>query len=199
MKKVFQIRLSKITYEDFINFFDFTRFDPDRFNVKYMSKDRHNYYENLEKVRYGVFDLNHVKLGFLRFKQYSKFSIIYFYIEENKYRQAFLEYIRNTIKEMKFVGFKIQETQAFNGDTINVENEGKPYFPKTEAARKIWREIYGEIKTYRLEIEDSDALDLFVPKPEDYRDRIKNKLQLKRTNKTISRIIRAGDAGLLDE
>ena len=49
----------------------------------------------------------------------------------------------------------------------------------------------------RAEAAESDELELYIPKLADYRDRIKFELNIERSEKTISKIIKAGDDGFL--
>ncbi len=133
MKRIFQIRLAKITDDDFVKFFDFKNFDVDRINVQLiLHKDKWNRPNYLELAKFGVFDLNHNRLGIFKIKQYSKYSTISFFIENNNNRKALLEYIRNLIEEMKNVGFTVQKAVECDGDAIVGENDDKPNSPKKE-------------------------------------------------------------------
>ena len=200
MERIFLISLSRITIEDFIKFFELKTFDPDWYNVQIKPPGDKVYHdEDFEKLRYRVFDLDHIKLGEFKLKNLSTTTIFTFYVLDNKYRQALLDYIQWTIKEMKLAGFTILNTEGFDEDASNVDNDNRPYLPKKEAVREKWREIYECIKDYLVELSDSDEDEIFVPKLVDIRSYIKLTLKIEYSTKTISRIIKAGEAGLLDK
>jgi hypothetical protein len=201
MDRFFLIRLTRVEYEDLHALFNFTRNIPYCFDKYYVlirlfMKDLYKVW--YEAAEFGVHDLNHDMLGVFTIRNFSKVTLISFYIEDNKYRQAFIEYIQWIIEEMKLVDFTILKAQGFGEDPINVENNNLPYVPKTEAARDRWRRAYTVIQDMRNEAYESDDLEIYIPKLADFRDRIKQEGMREYDKKTISYIINAGDKGLLN-
>jgi len=203
MEKIFQIILKKVDVGDLHKFFNIHgagKPDPIRFDnyfVKLFDVDTSRIVsDGFDQFYFGVFDSEKNLLGIFRINEYSNKTIIYFFIEDKKHMQAFLVYINSIRQEMKLHDFKILDAHVFGEDNKTIDGE-EIYIPKTEAARKKWRDIYKCIVDYVEELSESDDDEIFVPKLEDYCSRIISELNIKISTKTISRIKMAGDAGLL--
>jgi len=202
MEKIKQIRLSRVEYNDLIQFFDFRRRPPDRVD-KYYVLILMRVTDNLlglwpEACSFGVFDSDHNKLGEFKLKNFSNATAISFYIEDNKYQQAFLDYIQSIVEEMKLIGFTILETRGFGEDEVDIKNPNKIYLPNTEAALDKWRKCYKVICKMKDEVPESDEWKLKAPTHMDMRDRIIFETGIEYHIRTISDIIKAGEASLLD-
>lgn len=202
-KKLFlKIKISLVDNYDLINLFntkknddqlsgDFTVVNPRLFRTA-------NGYRPLFDG-FKVYDSDHQLLGGIGIKEFSTCVVVSFYLEEDIHEQAFSRFIEIIKGEMVFIGVEIMDTQGFGDTTINEENKVGPYLPKTENARKNWGRLYAIIQSMRDEAENSDEWEYSVPNYADYRDRIKQVLNVEYSERTISRIIKAGDAGLLNE
>jgi len=204
MERIFQIKLSRIDYEDFLKFFD-VQWPNLNCSDKYcVLMTFPSVFKNpsaivYDSAIYRVYDSNQIILGNFRLKQFSNSTIISFYNEDKVKKQAFFDYIQHILEEMKLVGFTILETQEFGEDTITEDVYKRYKLPKRKADRKKWIDVYKCIIDYLVELSDSDEDEIFVPKLVDIRSYIKLTLNIEYSTKTISRIIKAGEAGLLDK
>lgn len=201
MEKIFQIKLAKVAEVELTKFFDITRNVPDHFEKFYvlsleLISTPTGFYSETEGN--GVYNSDHQLIGDIITKEFNNCTIVTFCLKNNKQRQELLEFIESTIDEMKFAGFTILETRDFGGDKIDINIDKKPYIPKTKAALDKWKKCYKVISAMDDEVSESDEWELKPPTLSEYHDRIINELNIEYCLKTISRIIKAGEAGLLN-
>ena len=201
MDKIFQIKLAKVAEVELIKYFDITRNKPDQFDKFYvllsdLISTPSGFYSEIEG--YGVYNSDHQLLGDVRIDEYSFCTVLSFFLKNKKHRQEFLDFIELTANDMKFIGFTVIDTREFGADKIGIEVEEKPYVPKGEKALVKWKQCYRLICEYREELADSDDWVLKPPNKKDMSDRIKYDTGISYTERTISDIIKAGEAGLLD-
>lgn len=97
---------------------------------------------------------------------------------------------------------QLPKTTADAGTGANAGQPDKPllpkWLPKTAKTLKKWREAYRILCKVRKEWRDPDdwGNDTTL-KLADYRDALRSKMGWRPSEKTVSRILRAGDAGLL--
>jgi hypothetical protein len=194
MEKMFEIKIFKDSGFNDVDYFTSKNAIPglNNYKVDLICK-------NGEEPRlYGALPkLGDELLGLIKIHTYATYVIFTFFVSSDDNKQAFTEFIQWTIDDLNFAGYPIQGTRTFGEELINVETSNNPYLPKTETAIKKWKDVYGVIQNMRNQAADSDALELLIPKLADFRDRIKQELSLVYCEKTISRIIKAGDAGFL--
>ena len=104
----------------------------------------------------------------------------------------------------EFTDMVIEEVEQLFSEQMStgkeIGNQHSDLLPKNQRTRDKWREAYSiivEVQTdYREEYED---LSIENPRPaiDDYRDAIATQMGWKPSGKTVSRIRKAGDAGLL--
>ena len=139
MEKIYQINLKGDVIDDLLNLIEVRKVDSslhvhnDQYYVKIYDVDTSILRINeRERFYFSVFNLDHHMLGIFNFKKLSNATIIYYYIEDNNYIQALLEYIQLIIKKMKLHGFTILDTHSLGDTVMNVEIDSKPRLPKTE-------------------------------------------------------------------
>lgn len=200
MRILYKIKLLKKHGKELYTLFDVGGNRPDSFDKYYVLSPRllntpHGFHTNT--TGNGIYNAEHQLLGEIIEKYYTNCVVVEFYLKHEKYKQELIEFIKIKIKEMKFIGFQLLDQEDLSNDLINVEIKKRPYIPKTEKALKRWRKAFKIIQFMRDEASNSDRLEIYIPGLGDYRDRVNNELGYGYSEKTISQIRDAGDAGLL--
>lgn len=136
-------------------------------------------------------------LGNMVLQEMNEVIVVTFNANNDIHRKVLSKYIKQKIEEMKSAGININKIHKYSKPEDNSSNNEKPYFPSTKAALKKWRISYDIICKMREEAVESDNLEIYVPKLRDFHDRIKSDVLLHYSDRTISRIIKAGDEGFL--
>jgi hypothetical protein len=202
MEEIFEIRILKDSGFNDIDYFGSTSVLPQlkKFIVEPVVKQEIDETGNVTKLYSARKKLNGGILGFIRIVTYTTYIVFTFYVSNDENKNAFSKFIDSTIADLEFSGFSVHGSRNLIEEPIDVRNEDDYDLPITAAAIQRWKDIYDVCVKMRNEDNDSDGLDsleVFIPTLADYRDRIIEKLRIRRCEKTISKIIRAGDAGKL--
>ena len=200
MRRLLQIKLNRVDFGDLIGLFNVCRNDSgDIEKYPVVNKLESFWTGNFQTFSgYEVYDSSRQLLGTIRFAEYSDCTVITFYVNNDHHTKTFLEVIELMIADIKFVGFIVLGIREFSEDKMNVDIETRSDLPKTKAALKRWRDAYNIIRIMQDEAANSDDLEIYIPKLADFSDRIKSVLGKHYCEKTISKIKKAGEAGLLD-
>lgn len=201
MERLFQIKLKNKVYRGLYEIFQPSKNIPDHFEKYYVKiplliSSPRGFYSETEGN--GVYNSDHQLIGDIITSEFEDCTLITFYLRNNEQRQALLEFIKLKIDDMKFAGFTILATREFSEDSVSVEFEKRPYIPKRKASLDKWKASYKIIRNMQDEQLNSDDLEIYINKLADFRDRIKSDLGIQYTERTLSDIKRAGEAGLLD-
>ena len=203
MKKIYEIRLPKVLDEDLLTFF-IGRFGKttDQFNYYISYNSPFSLVDNSAKLfsmrEYGlcILDKRDHRVGLINFEHYDKTTIIIFQFDVEIKKAPILEYIEFIERELRLCGFTIVHSQEGDNSRRINSAQSKIHLPKTQKGLELWKRIYVVISEMRQK--GLDDYEIFIPKLVDYQDRIKLELGIERTTRTISDIIKAGDAGYLD-
>lgn len=202
MAKIAEIKLTNAEVPQFIKFF-LERIDKIHQNNSYYtdffddSIEHPTLEDKIFSIGYfgwAIYMNNQKNVGRIRYYQNSGTSILTFEGEEQEDPQSILEFAKFIQRQLKDSGFTITHFRDLTGVRVTTpEERNKIYVPKTEKTIKQWKTAYSIIKNMRKEAKN----ELYIPKLEDYRDRITMKMHVTWGEKTISRIIKAGDANRL--
>lgn len=200
MEKIYDIKLSAVDSRDLIVLFGAgvnPPQNPDKYYVKIPRLESDGFKFVSEAEEYGIYNSDHQLIGEIQTKEYLKATVFSIYIHDNKYRESLAEFVELMKRDMKIAGLTILEFYEYGNKSIVHRSREEIYVPKTEAALKRWIEAYQIILEMKSEEAEPDDYDIYIPKHEDFRDRIRKKMKQEYCDKTISRIITAGDADLL--
>ena len=201
IERICDIKLLNTPAVSLFTLFDVTANIPDIFEKYYVRSPRlistpTGFY--CEVNGYGIYDIHHRLIGEIRDKVFSEVIIVSFYLRARDQIEALLEFIDSTIKEMRFIGFTIIDVRNFSEDSKGIINVKDINLPKRKSARDKWKECYRVICDLKEELLNSESWDSYTPQLSDYKERIKKDLGLGYSEKTISKIIKAGKMGLLE-
>jgi hypothetical protein len=200
MEEIFEIKILRESGFNEIDYFGLTGVLPrlNKYIVDLVAKEGINEFGE-EVYLFGVSKKTDITfLGFFRIVSYPIFIVFTFYVSNDENKREFSKFIRSTINDLEFSGFPIQDSRSLGEDPIIVEDENDIYLPKTPAAIERWRRIFALIEEMKDEASNSDDWEGIMPTLADYRDRVIDRLGIRRSERTISDIIKAGAANLLN-
>ena len=203
MKRIYQIKLYQVPEINLLQLLGFPNPESkiyDKYFVKANSRLAFPLGFHPLVPGYDIYNLNHQLLGELIVDFIDNDIIrllLTFYLKDNELKDALLGFIDLLIKDIEFMDFNIKGIRRFDEDKDFLQNNG-PRIPKSEKKLKIWKDCYSVIQTMKDEAVNSDDLEIYIPKIADYKDRIKHDLGIDYSDKTISDIKKAGEAGLLE-
>jgi hypothetical protein len=209
MKIFHELRIAEISDDDLVVIFQ------DKFSQADSTSDcfvrfKNNYgYFPVKSMRYDRFlegweiiNLVGEKIGQINHTIYSTGIVLTFEISGDKHATKIQKLVEELQKEIKFIGAKIENARHFSRGRVVDENGKVIRAPIREETLVVHRDAYKIIKNMRKEekekFENSDSDVVNNPSIPNLRDRVNHELTLGYSDKTISRIIDEGDAGLLE-
>lgn len=202
MVKIAEIKLANAELSQFISFFleriDKIHQDKNYYTDFFDDSIKHPTLED-KKFSIGYFGWaiymnNQKNVGRIRYYQNSATSILTIEGEEQEDPQSLLEFAKFIQRQLMDSGFTVKEFHDLTGVQVATSEErNKIYTPKTEKTKEKWKLAYSIIEEMREEAEE----ECYTPKLADFRDRITKEMHVTWGEKTISRIINAGDANRL--
>lgn len=205
---------------DFFNDFYFMVFD--KWEVTPFSDDFWNGKGVVERTIFNIASSNDIIKMFLLngnldvFPSYENYKIMKFAfsmisddtysLSHPEYKEKIFQYqleINKALPEISQVIGSIDEKNNFGAQdkSEDISSVEKPYLPKTDDARERWRKswkIICEMRKEEVNPDDPESYEIYIPKLEDFIERIKFELKKSYSERHIRRIINAGEAGLLD-
>ena len=154
---------------------------------------------------WGIYSGDQKYIGRIRFYKNNRTCILTIECDEEKDPLAVLEFAKFLRMELANSGFSVEKFRDLTGDQDAISEIDQSIYtpveqdeielPKKPETLEKWKAVYEEILAYREEAQYSE--ELFVPKQEDYRDRLMEVMRVEYSIRTIAKIIKAGDGGLL--
>lgn len=204
MKKIYEIRLTGINEDDLFGFF-FYRLNKDH-NINHYYVSFHKDFSNpstadrrfaVKVFGWGIYSNEDRFVGQIKITNILDSTILTFEVVDKKDFKTVLAYIEAIKSELLFSGINVLRFRDFLQSEVLPGNRKRVYIPVKGYTLEKWKKAYSYILELKDEAADTDDDEIYIPKLLDYRDRLIEKMNVKYGTKTISRIMKAGEAGLL--
>jgi len=203
MIPIYEIRLTGVDEEDIFQFF-FLRLNNNKINKLYVSFHKDFSSPSVEDRRlsvrvfgWGIYTKEDLFIGQIKIEAIASNVIVSFEVVEKTNVYSVLDFVEIVKRELSFSGIKISGSRNLIRPDVLPGNKSIDYAPKNRATLEKWKIVYSIILEMKEEETNSDLDEFYIPKLADFRERLRSVMKKEYSEKTISRIIKAGEAGLL--